>query len=113
MAGHSRFRGELGWLAAIRTRDTGKPMNSSQMRRKTSLAGRAVGIIVCGALSPAPAYAQTAPKIRHVIVIMQENRSFDHYFGTFPGADGIRAGACVPDPASGTCVAPFHDTSDM
>ena len=28
-------------------------------------------------------------KIRHVIVIMQENRSFDSYFGTFPGADGI------------------------
>jgi len=27
--------------------------------------------------------------IRHVIVIMQENRSFDSYFGTYPGADGI------------------------
>jgi len=27
--------------------------------------------------------------IKHVIVIMQENRSFDSYFGTFPGADGI------------------------
>src|SRR2546425_9500212 len=28
-------------------------------------------------------------KIRHIVVIMQENRSFDSYFGTFPGADGI------------------------
>jgi len=28
-------------------------------------------------------------KIKHVIVIIQENRSFDTYFGTFPGADGI------------------------
>ena len=28
-------------------------------------------------------------KIRHVIIIMQENRSFDSYFGTYPGADGI------------------------
>ena len=28
-------------------------------------------------------------KIRHVIVVMQENRSFDSYFGTYPGADGI------------------------
>ncbi len=27
--------------------------------------------------------------ITHVIVIVQENRSFDHYFGTFPGADGF------------------------
>ena len=30
-------------------------------------------------------------KIRHVIIIMQENRSFDSYFGTYPGADGIPA----------------------
>ena len=30
-------------------------------------------------------------KIRHVVVIMQENRSFDSYFGTYPGADGIPA----------------------
>ena len=30
-------------------------------------------------------------KIKHVIIVMQENRSFDTYFGTFPGADGIPA----------------------
>jgi phospholipase C len=57
-------------------------------------------------------------KIRHVVVIMQENRSFDSYFGTFPGADGIpmRHGVptvCVPDPAAGHCVRPFHDSADM
>ncbi|MGI8608352.1 MAG: alkaline phosphatase family protein [Candidatus Dormibacteria bacterium] len=56
--------------------------------------------------------------IRHVIVIMQENRSFDHYFGTYPGADGLpREGntftACVNDPRTGQCVYPFHDTSDV
>ena len=28
-------------------------------------------------------------EIKHVIVIEQENRSFDSYFGTYPGADGI------------------------
>ncbi len=28
-------------------------------------------------------------KIQHIVVIMQENRSFDSYFGTYPGADGI------------------------
>jgi phospholipase C len=54
-------------------------------------------------------------KIKHVVVIMQENRSFDSYFGTFPGADGIAMGAdgtptvCVPDPASGSCDRPYHD----
>jgi phospholipase C len=56
-------------------------------------------------------------KIRHVIIIMQENRSFDSYFGTFPGADGIpmRGGVpqvCVPDPAAHSCVRPYHDTKD-
>jgi phospholipase C len=35
-------------------------------------------------------------KIKHVVVIMQENRSFDSYFGTYPGADGIPRGVCVP-----------------
>jgi phospholipase C len=52
-------------------------------------------------------------KIKHVVVIMQENRSFDTYFGTYPGAEGIPAGTCVPDPLNGGCVAPFHDTSDV
>ncbi len=56
-------------------------------------------------------------KIKHVIVVMQENRSFDSYFGTFPGARGIpmRHGAptvCVPD-GSGKCVKPFHETADV
>jgi phospholipase C len=46
-------------------------------------------------------------KIEHVVTIIQENRSFDHYFGTYPGADGIPPGVCVPDPRGG-CVRPFH-----
>jgi phospholipase C len=54
-------------------------------------------------------------KIRHVVVIMQENRSFDSFFGTFPGADGIpmKNGVptvCVPDPYAHRCVRPFHDS---
>ncbi len=52
-------------------------------------------------------------KIKHVVIIMQENRSFDSYFGTFPGADGIPAGVCVPDPVNGGCVAPFHNPADV
>ncbi len=51
-------------------------------------------------------------KIKHVVIIMQENRSFDQYFGTFPGADGIPPGVCVPDPKNGGCVRPFHDSAD-
>ena len=50
-------------------------------------------------------------KIQHVVMIMQENRSFDSYFGTYPGANGIPGGVCVPDPMKGGCVAPFHDSN--
>jgi phospholipase C len=52
-------------------------------------------------------------KIKHVVIIMQENRSFDSYFGTFPGADGIPPGICVPDPMNGGCVQPFHNPSSL
>jgi phospholipase C len=44
---------------------------------------------------------------------MQENRSFDSYFGTFPGADGIPASACVPDALTHTCVRPYVDHADV
>jgi phospholipase C len=57
-------------------------------------------------------------KIKHVVIVMQENRSFDSYFGTYPGADGIpmRNGVptvCVPDPARHRCVRPYHDESPL
>src|SRR5947209_18047267 len=53
-------------------------------------------------------------KIKHVVIIMQENRSFDNYFGTFPGANGLpkkhgKFTTCVPDPKRGGCVKPYHD----
>jgi phospholipase C len=57
-------------------------------------------------------------KIQHVVVIIQENRSFDSYFGTYPGADGIPGLAgnsgtvpCLPDPRLGGCDPPYHDRS--
>jgi len=56
--------------------------------------------------------------IKHVIVIMQENRSFDSYFGTYPGADGIPMTngvptACVPNPLTHQCIRPFLDHQDL
>ncbi len=52
--------------------------------------------LLSGAWIPALA-APTAPnsaaaKIKHVFVIVEEGHSFDNYFGTFPGADGIAPG---------------------
>jgi phospholipase C len=57
-------------------------------------------------------------KIRHVVIIMQENHSFDSYFGTYRGADGIPGLAghpgnipCVPNPKQGGCNRPYHDSA--
>ena len=57
-------------------------------------------------------------KIKHIVLIMQENRSFDNYFGTYPGADGIpmKNGiptVCVNDPKTNQCVKPYHDANDI
>jgi phospholipase C len=57
-------------------------------------------------------------KIEHVVIVMQENRSFDSYFGTYPGADGIpmrdgHPSVCVPNPAIGGCQAPYLDNADV
>ena len=53
-----------------------------------------------------------------MVVLVQENRSFDSYFGTYPGADGIPmaggvATVCLPDPLRMVCTAPYHDASDV
>jgi phospholipase C len=70
--------------------------------------------VVAAPIPSLPQIAGGIHTIKHVIVVMQENRSFDNYFGTFPGADGIprqgtRPSACLPDPRLGHCVDPFHD----
>jgi phospholipase C len=95
------------------------------MRRRVPLALLLAAGVACvagtaatGTRKPPPPGATGIHKIKHVIVIMQENRSFDSYFGTYPGADGIpmRNGVptvCVPDPAHGDCQRPYHDTNDV
>ncbi len=82
-----------------------------------------VGIIaasawLCASSAYAAATAGEASKIKHIIIIMQENRSFDHYFGTYPGADGIamadgKAKACIPAGRGAPCVRPYHNTQDV
>src|SRR5712691_11370050 len=100
------------------------------MRRSllvVALSGAAIAALLGVSAVSTPAGTQRKPapapagihKIKHVIVIMQENRSFDHYFGTYPGADGFPRTAngefavCVPDPVKGVCQKPYHDTNDL
>lgn len=68
--------------------------------------------------APGNQLAQLRAKIKHIVVIMQENRSFDEYFGTYPGVDGIPMQngvptVCINDPATRQCVKPYHDGGDV
>ncbi len=55
-------------------------------------------------------------RIKHVFVIYQENESFDHYFGSYPGADNLQSVSAVLhgfrqyDPIAGTWITPFRIT---
>jgi phospholipase C len=87
-------------------------------------AAQVVAVLLVFATSSLLARWRVAPaqtglqKLQHIVIIMQENRSFDHYFGTFPGADGIPMSSgvptvCSPDPGTRRCIAPFHDSADV
>ncbi len=70
---------------------------------------------------PAPPAPVTYPQspVKHLIVLVLQNRSFDHMFGLFPGVNGIQPG--VPGysqtDSAGNTVIPFAlsslDTSDL
>ena len=53
--------------------------------------------------------------IEHFIVVMQQNHTFDNYFGSYPGANGIPDGVCMPvtlsDAKSRQCVSPYEITN--
>ena len=76
--------------------------------------------VVAGEGDPggAPSGPEGIFKLDHLIFIVQENRSFDHYFGTYPGADGIdfkngKPANCVPDPILGRMSCGYHSTRDL
>jgi phospholipase C len=98
----------------MRTRDGEDAQRLATFSRLGRMLGGALAAIaLCGAWATGAAGAAELGihKIQHVIVITQENRSFDSYFGTYPGANGIPAGVCLPAP-DGSCIAPFHDPHD-
>lgn len=56
----------------------------------TALLGVIAGCgVTDGSVSPGP----LGGRIKHVVVIMQENRSFDNLFNGFPGADTVQSGS--------------------
>jgi phospholipase C len=74
-----------------------------------ALVTAAAGIVACGGGgSPAGAglmpnalrEASSLSPIKHVVIVIQENRSFDNLFATFPGADGTTTGNAEAMPQS-------------
>ncbi|HZY91924.1 MAG TPA: alkaline phosphatase family protein [Thermoplasmata archaeon] len=59
--------------------------------------------------TPRPAAAPPSP-ISKVVVVLQENHSFDNYFGMYPNADGLAGRTiCLPDSRGSTqCTPPFR-----
>jgi phospholipase C len=72
---------------------------------------------------PAHNRTGTIDDVEHIVILMQENRSFDHYFGTLRGVRGfddpraVRLSSGAPvwqQPGEGGPVSPFHpDAPDL
>jgi phospholipase C len=55
--------------------------------------------------------SQPSGRIDHILFLIQENHTFDSYFGTYPGAEGFPKGIKVPRKPGGIpTIAPFHLT---
>jgi phospholipase C len=82
------------------------------MRCVSLLAATGVCAGLVAAAPSAAAATGTATPIKHVVVLMQSGHSFDNYFGTYPGADGIPGGTCLPastlKPKAHACLRPHH-----
>lgn len=97
-------------------------MGRSRMRRPSRVRKAASWLASIALVASAPvlvegtAAADTghAPKtpIQHLVFLTQENHTFDNYFGTRPGVDGIPPNTCMPvNPGKPTpCIKPFHIT---
>ena len=72
-----------------------------------------IALLFIGMLMPLapPTVHGSESKIEHLIFIVQENHSFDNYFGTYPGVNGLSSDAAIPfDPNETSLgyVRPFH-----
>src|SRR5205807_7590948 len=99
---------------SVRTGNAGLGMTGTPNDRRTFLQLAAGAALGAAALPPGVARAMALPAnrvtgtirdVEHVVILMQENRSFDHYFGTMRGVRGFRDPRAVKLP-SGKSV--FH-----
>jgi len=71
----------------------------------------AAGALPAETLAPGLPHGDQIP-IDHIVVLMQENRSFDHYFSRMnrPEVDRAQKTMSNPDPTGGQPIHPFHQT---
>ncbi len=64
---------------------------------------------------PAPVIPiEPTGKIEHIIYLIQENHTYDNYFGTYAGAEGFPPNLLVPEsPGLTPSIAPFHFTAPL
>lgn len=81
--------------------------------RTIALVTALTAAFVAASVSRAATATQHRPQtpIKHFVTVMQENHTYDNYFGTYPRGNGFPAHVCVPiDPQKPHrgCVRPFH-----
>ncbi len=82
-------------------------------RRLSAVIPLAIAVLLtaCGGVAgPSPQQDKAATAtVKNVIVVVMQNRSFDHLFGTFPAVDGIRPGVAgyTQKDAKGATVSPM------
>src|SRR5580658_5693799 len=74
------------------------------------VAGSLLGKHILADSSTLPTPAESG--IEHIVVVMVENRSFDHILGWLPGADGRQAGLKYPD-SSGALQSTYELAPDF
>jgi len=71
------------------------PTRLSRRRVLKTMAG--AGAAAALGSHPLHAVAARKPDIQHIVLLMMENRSFDHFLGWVPGANGEQEGLAYPD----------------
>ena len=87
------LEGQLGGkkLAGPVTGPYQEPVLTSATADKTEGAAWATNPALQGILTPKQKLELLRQKVKYVFILFQENRSFDAYFGTYPGANGLFA----------------------
>jgi phospholipase C len=82
-------------------------LNRTESRAQAPSCTFGPGALPADTLPPGGLHGDDIP-IEHIVVIMQENRSYDHYFGRLRRKSGPPRGSSNPNPTGGDPIKPFH-----